>query len=643
MEVFDLIVVGGGHAGVEAVTAANRLGVKTLLITSRIDRMGFMSCNPSIGGLAKGHMVRELDVFGGLMGVVADKSTIQYKKLNQSKGPAVRGTRVQTDKKVYSELVSSYLSHYQNVKIHEGNVSKLLVKNNSVYGVQLDDGSEIGSRHVILTTGTFLNAVLHIGNESKSGGRIGEKAVHGLSDQLFQLGFKVDRFKTGTPARLDKNSINWGVLKPQYGDSIYDPFSLRSSKELELPQVPCYLSRTSEKTHDIISQNLHQSPIYGGKIEGTGPRYCPSIEDKVVRFSERKTHQTFLEPESLSSNLIYLQGISTSLPISVQDQFLKTILGLEKVKVIQYGYAVEYDLMQPTQVKHTLETKSINGLYFAGQINGTSGYEEAGVQGMVAAVNACLSLSEKEPFSLSRSDSYIGVLIDDLVTKGTSEPYRMFTSRAEFRMTLREDNVLERLFGLSERLNLLSFDERVHMERSLSEYQKIRNHSIESKVYPNAQSNKVLECLGSTPLKKPTTLWDLLKRPELKFNDLSLFGLKKHSSSSLQLKLESDSKYSGYIERELEQISKSKQFDENDIPLDFDYSLVHGLSSEEIEKLNRYRPNKIGQIGRISGINPSSIRSIVFELVKWEKTRGEFHVASKSSRMVSRNRGFEAR
>jgi tRNA uridine 5-carboxymethylaminomethyl modification enzyme len=468
---FDVIVIGAGHAGIEACLAPARLGLSTAIVTNNASRIGYMSCNPSIGGLAKGHMVREIDILGGEMGIAADATCIQYKRLNSGKGPAVRGTRVQNDKDKYGSYMRQKLNNEPNLSVIESEAKRLLLRGNICEGVELADGSQVRARRVIITTGTFMNAIMHFGLRQIPGGRVGDNATVGISDQLAQFGFTVQRLKTGTPARLDGNSIDWSKTTAQYGDEKVFPFSFRSPKKMPLQQIACYLSRTTEQTHDIIRKNLHLSPMYCGIIEGVGPRYCPSIEDKIVRFADRDSHQTFLEPEGLDTNSIYLQGISTSLPEEVQDQFLKTIAGLENVKILKYGYAVEYDFVEPTQIWHTLETRTIQHLYLAGQINGTSGYEEAAAQGFMAGINAANSVLEKPELILGRDQAYIGVMIDDLVTKGTQEPYRMFTSRAEHRLILREDNTMDRLGRIAETVSLHS-DQNLQKLKEIEEKKK---------------------------------------------------------------------------------------------------------------------------------------------------------------------------
>lgn len=608
---FDIVVVGAGHAGIEACLIAARLGQKTLLVTSNIERIGYMSCNPSIGGLAKGHMVREIDVLGGQMGFVADQTCLQFKRLNASRGPAVRGTRTQNDKIQYSNMQKAAIFSQQNLTTIEGEVKSLILENRKCVGVVLADGSEVRAKRTIITTGTFMNGVMHMGFEQTSGGRVGDKASIGLSDQLKEFGFTVRRLKTGTPARLHKDSIDWSKTEPQAGDEKFFPFSFKSERKFKLPQILCYLSNTSEKTHEIIRNNLDKSPMFTGIIEGTGPRYCPSIEDKVTRFADRISHQTFLEPESLTSDLIYLQGISTSLPKEVQDEFLRTIPGLENVKVVRYGYAVEYDFIEPTQIHHRLETHQIENLFLAGQINGTSGYEEAAAQGFVAGVNAVHSLTGKDEFILSRSESYTGVLIDDLVTKGTREPYRMFTSRAEHRLVLREDNTIDRLAEVSRHIGALS-DQEIDRLLEIKEKRKQFQERLEEKVlYPNPATNAIVESLNTAPLKQPTKMSDFLKRTEIQMKDLAAFGMELESDEMVSDAVEIEVKYAGYIKKQEDIIRQTASFENQSIPIDMDYGVLKGLSAEEKDKLTRIKPRTLGQAQRISGVNPSAIQSIM--------------------------------
>ncbi|MBX2988118.1 MAG: tRNA uridine-5-carboxymethylaminomethyl(34) synthesis enzyme MnmG [Bdellovibrionaceae bacterium] len=611
---YDVIVVGAGHAGVEACLASARLGLRTLVVTTNTDRIAYMSCNPSVGGLAKGHMVREIDVLGGEMGFVADETCIQYKRLNSSKGPAVRGTRVQNDKDLYSRRMTGILRAQPNLEILQGEVKRLILENARCLGVFLSDGSEIRAEATIITTGTFMNGVMHMGLEQTPGGRVGDQASVGLSDQLADFGFQVKRLKTGTPARLRRDSIDWDKTIPQYGDEKVFPFSTRTTGPLKLPQIACYLSRTTEETHEIIRANLDKSPMYCGLIEGTGPRYCPSIEDKVTRFADRASHQTFLEPEGLSTDLIYLQGISTSLPREVQDRFLRTIPGLEKVEVARYGYAVEYDFIEPTQIWHRLETRPIQRLFLAGQINGTSGYEEAAAQGFIAGVNAAHLILGREELILSRDEAYMGVLIDDLVTKGTREPYRMFTSRAEHRLVLREDNTVDRLTPVASRLGLIPA-ERLDLLQQWQERRASLRRLIQSeRLFPNPETQEKLRVLGSKELTKPLTLEEFLRRPEISFESLDRLGFSLDSSAVIREPLEIEVKYEGYIRRQMDLIEQSQRMEDLVLPSALDFSEIRGLSNEEVQKLKQVRPRTLGQAQRISGVNPSAIQAMMIYL-----------------------------
>lgn len=515
---FSVVVIGAGHAGVEAALAVGRSGLSVALVTTNIDRIGYMSCNPSIGGLAKGHMVREIDVLGGEMGVAADATCIQFKRLNAGKGPAVRGSRTQNDKYLYVEHMTTAVGSQKNITLICGEARELVLEGDRCRGIVLRDGSRIVADAVVVTTGTFMNAVMHLGLKQEEGGRAGDLATHGISDQLRAFGFLVQRLKTGTPARLDRHSIDWSKTTPQSGDEEFFPFSVQSPSEFVLPQVQCHLSRTTERTHDIIRKNLSRSPLFCGVIEGLGPRYCPSIEDKVTRFSDRVSHQTFLEPESLRCDSIYLQGISTSLPEDAQDEFLRTIPGLESVQVLRYGYAVEYDFILPTQIRHNLETRPIRRLFLAGQINGTSGYEEAAAQGFLAGVNAVRAVREEAPFVLGRSEAYMGVLVDDLVTKGTLEPYRMFTSRAEHRLVLREDNTIERLLKRAEELSIATPDTLVGMRELHDRRVELLGFLEEARVNPNEEVQEALTRLGSPRMSKSASCAELLRREEIPFS-----------------------------------------------------------------------------------------------------------------------------
>ncbi len=624
---YDVIVVGSGHAGVEASYAAARLGCRVLILTVSWDQTAQMSCNPSIGGLGKGHIVKEIDILGGLMAIAADRACIQFKKLNRSKGPAVRGSRTQCDKKIYRQFVQNFLCHKKsshavskNISYLSCEVKSLIFKGDTCCGVKTHTGEQFNSQVVILTTGTFMKAIMHIGSTRRSGGRMGEKATWGLSDQLKSLNFPVHRLKTGTPPRLKKTTIDFQPLCAQQGDAIFYPFSFFSSPHLSLPQQLCYLTYTNEKTHDIIRKNLKKSPLYTGAIQAKGPRYCPSVEDKITCFPDKTQHQSFLEPETIGGESIYLQGLSTSLPVDVQIQFLRTIKGLSRVEILKPGYAVEYDFFDPQILLPNLETKPIKNLFFAGQINGSSGYEEAAGQGLIAGINASLKVKGEDPLILKRSEAYIGVLIDDLVTKGTQEPYRMLTSRAEHRLVLREDNVIERLFHLSQKYRLVPEWKLKKMENELNQRAQLFWDLKNISLVPNRQNQILVKKLNASPLLKPQTLKDLLKRPEMSAQKIknfiskdSPFKLSSHFSLSTWESVEIKIKYEGYIQRQNKWIAQNSKM-ENLIISDVDYDRVKGLSREALEKLKKIQPKTLAQAGRISGLPPVAIQALLIYL-----------------------------
>jgi len=612
---FDIIVVGAGHAGCEAAVACAKMGLSTALFTIYLDTIAQLSCNPAIGGLAKGHLVREIDALGGIMACVADMAGIQFRMLNRSKGPAVWSLRAQADRILYNVSMRKLLEAQENLAIKQAMVEEIVVENGKVRGVITSLGVFYEAKAVIITPGTFLNGLIHIGLDSFEAGRAGEFPSKKLSYSLQKIGFKMGRLKTGTPPRIDAKTIDFSKTEEQWGDFPPPPFSY-STEEITNPQVPCYITYTNEKTHEIILNNLDRSPLYSGKIKGIGPRYCPSIEDKVVKFREKPRHQIFLEPEGLSRKEYYANGIPTSLPYDVQIAFVRTISGLENAEIMRPGYAIEYDFVYPTQIKHTLETKAIEGLYLAGQINGTSGYEEAAAQGLIAGINAALKIKGQPPLILGRDEAYIGVLIDDLVTKGTQEPYRMFTSRAEYRLLLRHDNADLRLREYGYRVGLVNqetYERFLKKKEALErEMERLKNTTIK----PSDELNKALIEAGTTPIEESTFLDKILKRPEINYEFIKKFAPSEESlTKEIEELVEIHIKYEGYIQKQLEQVERMKQFEEKVIPADFDFNLP-GLSKEVIQKLDEIKPRTIGQAMRIPGVTPAAISIIMVAIQK---------------------------
>ncbi|GKW17351.1 tRNA uridine 5-carboxymethylaminomethyl modification enzyme MnmG [Pectobacterium carotovorum subsp. carotovorum] len=615
---FDVIVIGGGHAGTEAAMASARMGQQTLLLTHNIDTLGQMSCNPAIGGIGKGHLVKEIDAMGGLMARAVDQAGIQFRILNSSKGPAVRATRAQADRVLYRQAVRTALENQPNLMIFQQAVDDLIVENDRVVGAVTQMGLKFRAKAVVLTVGTFLDGKIHIGLDNYSGGRAGDPPSIPLARRLRELPLRVNRLKTGTPPRIDARTIDFSVLAQQHGDNPMPVFSFLGNASQHPAQMPCYITHTNEKTHDVIRNNLDRSPMYAGIIEGIGPRYCPSIEDKVMRFADRNTHQIFLEPEGLTSNEIYPNGISTSLPFDVQWQIVRSMAGMENARIVRPGYAIEYDFFDPRDLKPTLENKFIHGLFFAGQINGTTGYEEAAAQGMLAGLNAARLAADKEGWSPRRDQAYLGVLVDDLCTLGTKEPYRMFTSRAEYRLMLREDNADLRLTEMGRELGMVDDHRWARFNEKLENIEKERQRLRDIHVHPQSEQLEQINSLLKTPLSREANGEELLRRPEVDYIQLTALPLFAPGLTDEQAaeQVEIQVKYEGYIARQQDEIEKQQRNENALLPADLDYKQVSGLSNEVIAKLNDHKPSSIGQASRISGITPAAISILLIWLKK---------------------------
>ncbi|WP_375172510.1 tRNA uridine-5-carboxymethylaminomethyl(34) synthesis enzyme MnmG [Marinobacter sp.] len=618
---FDVIVIGGGHAGTEAALAAARMGSQTLLLTHNIETLGQMSCNPAIGGIGKSHLVKEIDALGGAMATATDRAGIQFRVLNSRKGPAVRATRAQADRVLYKAAIREVLENQPNLTLFQQAADDLIVENDQVTGVVTQTGIRFNAKTVVLTTGTFLGGVIHIGMQQHSGGRAGDAPANALARRLRELPFNVGRLKTGTPPRIDARSVDFSVMDQQWGDTPAPVMSFTGSRDQHPEQICCYVTRTTEQTHDIIRSGFDRSPMFAGNIEGVGPRYCPSIEDKVNRFADKDSHQIFVEPEGLTTNELYPNGISTSLPFDIQLAAVRSIPGFENAHITRPGYAIEYDYLNPQDLRHTLETKFIQGLYFAGQINGTTGYEEAGAQGLLAGINAALRAQDKEQWYPRRDEAYLGVLVDDLITMGTSEPYRMFTSRAEYRLILREDNADLRLTETGRKLGLVD-DHRWQLFNAKRDGIATERSRLEStRIHPNTEAGERANGFLKQPMTRDQSLAELLRRPEIEYQHIAEIGAAQAEDANVADQVEIEIKYEGYISRQADEIERLRRNENTELPVDLDYDVIGGLSNEIKQKLKEVRPETVAQASRIQGVTPAAVSQILVHLKKRDLLR----------------------